>query len=618
MATKTTKDSWVPNATYPERPKRKSSSISRIFDFVEKTQTRDEDGRIVHPGRTSCVSGLHGIGKTSGVRAECRKRGYRDVHLSMPTIEIPDMYMSLPKLIEHLGQKIKELEIHLHTRFKNDEPWILILDDFRRVNPQVQAAMFELANEGTLVGLDLPNLGGVFLVDNPVGEGYQGVISGDIAFESRFPSFPVTANDTEWREALAAKYSQLDLKPVFDIWAGLDPTGRRVFNPRVLDHVIGVVEHDLPAIWAIPILPSGRQKIVDAAGNDVTSDLLRKICAAMGKTYRETLPKPIQRAAEVAIPNRWEVHIVGPHGVAKTASVRALSKVMDIDVTILSAANMTMGDMVQALPVDGSLDFILNRRLQGNGSPYLLVFDEMFRAQKSVKPQMLEVFQELTIGSEPLPEECRGAWAINNPAKFGSLQFRVGQADEALCSRFEISIEVTAEDTDWRSFLENRFGEEFCKPFIQWRQSLDQNGKDLIPPRTLEIMMELHQSGLDVDYGLPMIGNERIPVKTVKLKAALAGKKLLSVETIVADSDAILDTLNTSTDAKEVSELSFAVVRALQNAELVDLAPHEDMLVDLVKALEPDRRTALVNAAMQEKNGEEKLLFWSQVYAKTL
>jgi MoxR-like ATPase len=620
LAATKTKEDWVPNATYKERPKKRSTLIDKVFDYVENTQTRDPDGTITHPGRTVEFSGLHGIAKTSSIKAAARKRGYNPIVLNMPTIQIPDLYMALPKLVEHLGQKIKELELHLHSRLEHEAPWVLILDDFRRVQPQVQAALFELANEGTLVAFDLKHLGGVFLIDNPVGEGYQGVISGDIAFESRFASFPVTANDTPWREYLAEKYSHLDLTGINDLWAKLDATARRTFNPRVVDHVIGVIDVDLPAMWGIPIMPSGRQKILDAAGNDVTVELLRKACASLGKQYRENIPNPIKAAAHAAIPRRWGVHMVGPHGTAKTASVRALGDDLDLDIDIrlFSAANMTMGDMVAALPVNGKLEFILNKRLQGNGKPYLLVWDEMFRAEKSVKPQLLEVFQELSIGSEDLPEECRGAWAVNNPAKFGSMQYRVGQADEALCSRFEISIEVTAEDTDWRSFLENKFGVEFTKPFIQWRQSLDQTGKEFIPPRTLDVMMELHRSGLDVDYGLPMIGNERIPVKTVKLKAALAGKKLLSVESIVQESQGILDTLRSSTDAKEVSELSFAVVRALQNAELVDLQPHEDLLVDLVKALEPDRRTALVNAAMQEKNGEDKLLFWSQVYAKTL
>lgn len=593
----------VKTATYPDGPPRKSRAIERIIDHALRT------------GRTTAVSGPHGIGKSSSLRAGFMRRKVRPVVLSLPTIEIPDLYMPLPKkTLDEIKNEVRlQLEMHLADKLVWDEPWAFIGDDWRRVQPQVMSALMELTNEKTLTGLPLHNMVACVLVDNPVGEGYQGVISGDIALETRMPHFMLTANDIPWREALAELFPDVDLNPVFDMWSKLTPELRRTVPPRVLHHVIDVTLAGLPPIVGIPILPSGRQRLMDN-DTDRTEEVLTSIATALGVPYLRSIPNLVMRAMEVALEKGWNLHGVGPCGVAKTATVKTLADRLgldDVDTVVFSAANMQPGDLAGPAPLDGKIQFLLNPRvLAVPGRRKKVVFDEMFRAPKAVKPQMLELFQERTICGEETGAHC--VWALNNPAKSGALTFRVGNADEALCSRFTVNIEITAADTPWREYLVETHGADAMKPFLEWRDHvLDDTGRDYVSPRVLEIMVELHGSDLDIENALPYLGKDRLPVNLADLRAMLAKKRVLGFSKIVLEHAQILDDLANGDESLR-AEREMEIVRALQKADVTDLEPQFDLCVELLTVLPKDKRLTLINidSAKQPKRQE----FWKNAF----
>jgi MoxR-like ATPase len=593
-------------ATYPDGPPRRKSLLAeRIVDFA------------INSGRTVAVDGPHGIGKSSFFREAFLAKGVQPIVFSLPTIEIPDLYMPLPKKeYDEVREEVRlVLEMHLAEKLVHpDQPWAFIGDDWRRVQPQVMSALMELTNEKTLTGLPLDNMVACLLVDNPVGDGYQGVIAGDFAIETRMPHFRLTANDIPWREALAVQFADADLTDVFDVWSKLTPELRRTLCPRVLEHVIDVTLAGLPPIVGLPIMPSGRQRLMDA-DQDRTDEILSNIAGALGVPFRAAIPNLVETAMRIALERGWNLHGVGTCGVAKTATVKSLHELPgneDLDTVVFSAANMQPGDLAGPAPVNGKIQWILNPRVMATeGRRKHIVFDEMFRAPKVVKPQMLEIFQERSVCGEETG--AHAVWALNNPAKAGALTFRVGNADEALCSRFTVNIEITAADTKWREYLVAKHGEDLTKPFLEWRDHvLDDTGRDYISPRVLEIMMELHRDGLDVENALPFLnGKERLPVVLSDLRALLAKKRVLGFTKIVAEHEQILDEIRNGDEISR-AEREMEVVRALQKADPTELEPHFDLCVELLTVLPKDKRLTLINVDASVQPARQD--FWKRAF----
>jgi MoxR-like ATPase len=581
-----------------DRKKKRTYLVHKVLDFVCGTAVWSDDRAIcLRPGRSVVLEGPHGISKSASVEAECERRGIIPVVLSLPTIEVSDLYLSLPRWEQVLERWA--MEVRLHTKFQPGRPWMFVGDDFRRCRPGALSALMELTNEGSLAGILPDNLVGCVLIDNPVGEGYFGVSSGDAAFESRFAVFPLTAADLPWREWLidthGAHFGADRVTEAVTVWDSLDQKVQRAFPPRVLDHVMQVASAGLPLFVGLPILPNGRLRLHDTAGADVTDAVLAQVAAALGVPVKPPVDDLVATALRVATERSWNVHMVGPHGVAKTATVRALADVDGVETHIFSAANLAPGELARPVPARDGVSFVVNDRLLNpSGAPKRVVFDEMFRASKANKPQMLEMFQRRSIAGETL--ENTMFWAINNPAKHGAVSYQVGAADEALCSRFTVNLEVTADDTRWREYLVATYGDDVARPFIDfWSENLDDVGKVFLPPRVLEIMIQLWLADLDVAYGVPMHNGERLPVRLHDLKARLAGRRVLGVGAIVAEADKIASEL-TGSDEIAKADSAAAVVAALHKADAATIDAHAAVLHRLVKLLPRDMRVALGNS----------------------
>lgn len=647
-ATLVADDEFVPNATYKEKPKRSSLKIEKLITWWRGTATYSADGQVLKPARTIMLQAHAGVGKTSFIKDVLARLGIGMAYFSGSSLLPPDWVLTFPRLVkmledgstvdeimadrdggaelsEMVSQMRYELVTRLAPRLQFTKPSAIVIDEASRIETVMLSTFMELFQSHRVAGLDIPNLLGVIGIRNPVGAGYVGTTAGDHAFETRFPVFELTAKDIPWQEALARKYADIDLSGVFDVWKTLDATARDTLCPRVVEGAIKTIPGGLPTLACLPLRLGKRVQILTQTGEDITESTMRKLAAALGQPYRESAEDLIRSAVKtICIDGAGNLALSGGAGMGKSAYIEALGKELGIEMRIESAANLNPQDLIMLLPssIKGEVESqVTNKLTAAPGHRYILVLDELHRAPKSTLNQLLEVVQERSIGGEPLPG-CHAVIAIDNPARQGAIQYKVGNADDAMISRFQASLELTTDDIDWRSYLETVFGDEVVKPFAEWwSQDLNADERDFIPPRVLEIMMELHVGGMDIDDALPFVGNERVPIRTHTLKARLHNRKVLGLSAILAEKENLLAILgDEASDEAEKTDVSSAVVRALQKADLKELEPHVDDLVRFIKVLPPHSRTAILNAAKAKDNDKarKKMEFWSQVYVKTL
>jgi MoxR-like ATPase len=611
-----------PNATYAKPPALASDPIEAAFDYLEATATW-VDGTPVRSGTTVAIEGHAGTGKTSGAKASAAARNRGLVYLSAPVLDITSLYCSFPERLS--DEQHTRVHTILASYFSQDRPYYVVVDDFRRITPSAQGAFFELMNEGKLAGIKMRGLIGLVVVDNPMGENYLGVSGGDPAFETRFISLDVDATQTGWRGALAVKYADVDLKGLFEAWSAWDPTVRRTVSPRVLDHLIGVVLAGLPAEIALPIMPTGRIKVLDAGGVDVTAKVLDTVANKLGAIPANG-DDVLERAFDAAFANGWNVHVVGPHGVGKTAWTEARMDAVGADMAYLSMAHVTPADLLVTVPSGPEgIEVIPNEKLLAGDDRKVLVMDEVFRSRPTVKGQMLELIQERSIGG--IATGAHQVVALNNPAKWGEFTYPVGKADEALCSRFQVNLFVTEEDIPWKDWLRATYGEDLARPFLEWRaHSLNDTERAIMCPRVMEHMLQIHAHNVEapsshqlpLDAAIPKgADGRRIPIRLHDLNRRLAGLKVLGFSRIVAESDDVIAKL-TSTGQSEVDEaarlsLEAEVSTALQNAELFELEEHRDLCGQLLMACSKSVRISVFRMAKESGDGSARQQFWAQV-----
>jgi hypothetical protein len=330
---------------------------------------------------------------------------------------------------------------------------------------------------------------------------------------------------------------------------------------------------------------------------------------------------------EIAIRRGWNIHMVGPHAVGKTAVIRSTLEEMGVDGAYLSMAHQTPADLLVTVPTsEGGIEVIPNERLVADGDTIkVIVADEMFRAGANVKGQMLEMFQERTLGGEELG--VRAVFALNNPAKWGDFTYPVGKADEALCSRFEINLFVDETATPWKDHLRSVYGADVVNPFLEWRaHSLGDTERAICAPRVMEKLIQVYvynlaataKRQLPMDSALPMgADGKRVPIRLHELMKRLEGQKVLGFSRIVAESDEVLAELH-SRPTDETAEsarraLQIEVCRALQNAEMFELEAHRELCVELLEAVDPSERIAVFRASKAAADHTDRQTFWAKI-----
>ena len=547
--------------------------------------------------------GPHGIGKTAYVRAWCEAQGLRVVERSLPVCSQRDFCVPLPVTDPATGRRhVEVLILEQLLQAGEHDRYVLILDEFSRADRATLNTAMELLQEGTIAGQPLPGLAAVVALDNPVEDGeYAGLVGLDLAQADRVATLQVDVDDIPWRQHLSDLHGR-DLDPVWRAWGTLTGAARRVLCPRVLDHLITLVDRGLPAELALPVLPSGRQHLPGHDDADITDDTLTQLTDAVHGLWAEAgeeAPLPaagegivgqglVQRAVTDAIAGGWRLRLVGPPGIGKTSHIRAAVEAAGYELEYLSLSQASVHDLVVPVPVGGRLEFLPAARLVRPDRRYVLVLDEFSRAPADTASAAMELVNERAIAGRRL-DGCVAVIALDNPAEVGGLHLDTGRIDVAQASRFTATIEVGEDDLPWREVLLDRFP-DLAPTFLDWRaEDLDDAARTLVSPRCLERMLSLHAAGLDPELGLPVLAGERVPIAIAALRRRLRGERTLGFAALIADLDAVVGRLEAGDPHTELT-----VLTALQRAEPRALEGAQPAVVRLLGALHPNHRLALV------------------------
>ncbi|MFO7961246.1 MAG: AAA family ATPase, partial [Nitriliruptoraceae bacterium] len=125
-----------------------------------------------------------------------------------------------------------------------------------------------------------------------------------------------------------------------------------------------------------------------------------------------------------AVAERASIHLVGPHGIGKTAYVRAWAEAQGLRVVTRSLPVCSQRDFCVPLPVvdratgQRQLEvLVLEQLLQTHDDDrYVLILDEFSRADRATLNTAMELLQEGTIAGQELPG-LAAVVALDNPAE---------------------------------------------------------------------------------------------------------------------------------------------------------------------------------------------------------
>ena len=563
-------------------------------------------------GRPVLFQGPAGIGKTALQKATASANNLLSTYLNGALINAEDFGAPMPERNED-GEQALVWNLMRHFKPKDangvDQKYVVFIDEFNRCQRQALNLTMELLSEGSIAGQDLRAHGlvAVFAAMNPEGDEFGSLSRLDLAQATRFTWVELDYNSTPWREFLNIKFPNTNLTKFHEKWNALDPDLRKRFNPRIQEAFLyNVVKRHNPAHWALPILNGKQITLSDASGVDRTKDLLSNFCDALGVPYIEDVAEPYDLALECLAQDGVNVNILGAPGVGKTARAKwALKEKHNISYEYFSGPTVVPEDVGVGLP-NGKGELVmtpLNRFLRKE--KYILIIDELNRAKRRSKNALMEPIQERTFHGQQMGG-ITATLAFGNGLEYFGYKMDVGQNDLAQASRFAINVILKNGDIPALDYLLKKYGKE-AEHFTEWWQDdLDDLGRFLVPPRSLEILIENHRSGAPLKWGLPVVDGARVAVPLVDLERRLAENPIARLRAIVGDVDNWVIRLQNPENTND----HLTVFSAFSKATVDQLEEHFDAVVKLTASkLLQHHRTALVF-----KQSRERQQFWTKVF----
>ncbi|MEV0406544.1 ATP-binding protein [Actinoallomurus sp. NPDC050550] len=594
-------------ATYPDAP----GPTAKLEKFIDA---------MIATGQTGQIFGEHGIGKTSTFVSYVPKRfpGTTLVVLPAANLAPDDLLVNAPVRDDRSGELV--LRQLIMRQLVPGKPFVLLIDDALQAGNTVQSQLMQLACNWTLGEYDLRELGcvGVFLTDNE-SLAETSVRRSDLAILDRMVTLRLTANDTAWRQALAERYPDWDLREVFRQWAALSPHLRHLFSPRTLQHVLDCARAGFPLAWGLPLLNGHRLALTEERtdgkpGRDRTAEVLDGIAAAVGARNPATVADPVRRILRAAMTHRWAVLLQGPPGCGKTEITKQIAREETGREPVYFSLPVTnVEDLCVPVPTrDGSLDAMLARSLL-DPKPKVLVWDEYNRPKdKATFAKLMEITQEWTLAGRPIPN-LRAQVALQNPPYHLGRKLLVASNNVAQASRFTISYEVLPEDIPANEWLISTYGETAETVLEWWKNDIDDEGRDWITKRTLERLIKLHQADMPLQSGLIYLGDgEYAPVPLSGLEARLADRPQIGLAELAGNCPSWVARLSSAAETtEEGTDDTDLVHQVFSNAEVSQLEKHLDVVARLLPYLPPKlRATYLVGQT------PERQRFWMAALAR--
>ncbi|WP_412515364.1 AAA family ATPase [Actinomadura madurae] len=600
---------WRRNATYPQPPD--DGPTAKLEKFIDA---------MVATGQTGQIFGEHGIGKTSTFVSYIPKRfpGTTLVVIPAANLTPDDLLVNAPVRDDDSGELV--LRQLVMRQLVPGKPFVLLIDDSLQAGSTVQSQLMQIACNWTLGEYDLRELGcvGVFLTDNE-SLAETSVRRSDLAILDRMVTIRLTPNDTAWRQALAARFPEWDLREVFREWASLSPRLRYLLSPRTLEHVLHCARAGFPLAWGLPLLNGARLALTEEGkdgepGRDRTADVLDAIAAAVGARNPATVTDPVRRILRAAMTHRWAVLLQGPPGCGKTEITKQIAREeTGRDPVYFSLPVTNVEDLCVPVPApDGSLTAMLARSLL-DPEPKVLVWDEYNRPKdKATFAKLMEVTQEWTLAGRRIPN-LRAQVALQNPPYYLGRKMLVASNNVAQASRFTISYEVLPDDIPANEWLISTYGDTAETVLEWWKNDIDDEGRDWITKRTLERLIKLHEAGMPLEPGLIYLGDgEYAPVPLSALEARLAGRPQIGLAELARNRASWEARLAAAAEASaEGTDDTDLVHQVFSNAEVSQLERHLDVVASLLRYVPPKlRATYLVGQT------PERQRFWVDALAK--
>jgi len=561
-------------------------------------------------GQRFLFVGGQGIGKTSFKRALATCLDVEYVYIPAALVSSENLLVPFPVEDPELGTRV--LEYLFSGQLHNDRPKWIDIDEIGRADPGMGNVLMELLQEGSLGGRRIENLLTVTASDNPQGLAYGRLNGLDFAQADRFATVLLSARDTPWPRALAARFPGVDLTDALAVWNRLSARTREVMSPRVLEHVIYALEGGFPGIAGLPMIHDEYVRLHDANGNDRTDKVLDDVAAALGVPNRRHVPDLLERAFTALVRDQINVYGVGDPGIGKTSKVKAMAAEAGVDPVYYSVPVLQPEDLAVPFPAeDGQrLDIMVFNKLMRPGRK-VLILDEVFRASRRTANSLMEPIQERSIAGRPIPG-LLGTFAINNPRQIAGYKLDVGKADLAQASRFTLSLRLQPTDTKFGEFLLQKYSDdaELMEVFLDWwKEDLDDLGRALITPRSLERLFGLYRAGLPLEWGKPFVAGEYVAVPLVDLQTRLERAPLARLRAVAAKVDEYEALLAEGEEAQPEAHL--AVFTAFSRAELSQLEAQRHVCVRLMRVLCQQHKLVLI------RPGGKRQKFWFDIVMET-
>lgn len=653
LATEAPATKWVATATYPKQPD-DYTGASKMEGFISA---------MLDMRMTGCVLGPHGIGKTSTFFSYIPETyGWRVVRLNAANITPEEMLTNAPVNIsvdEKVVLALRELlmdSLGVESLDGEDVPrYVLLIDDSLQAGELVQNQMMQIACNLSLGSFDLRKHGcmGVFLTDNE-NLAETSARRSDIAVLDRMATMTVTANDTGWRYALAKKFPQHDLKPIFKLWAQLQQDIRHVLSPRCVEHIIANLTNGNPGIWGLPLLNGSRVRLTTQAGDngkviDRTKEVLDKFAAALNAPNPDTVPDKVRRLVRQAIENNWAILIQGAPGGGKTEVVKeVITEKLGINPMdyYWSMATTDVEMLCVPIPVGNGLKQLLTEKFYRE-EPKVFIWDEFNRPKdKSTFAKLMEVTQEWTIAGVEIPN-LKAQIAIQNPPYAMGRKLNVAKYNIAQADRFTAAIEIEPEDIPANEWLLTQFPLKYAaeqledqktagktlskvdadklfeskkadavkvaEVVLDWFKSdIDDEGRQWITARGRERLVRAALRGVDLELTKIYLGDgQYAPTVLAGLMARLAERPMTGLRDLAENLPSWTAKLvKSNRDTTEGTGDADAVHQAFTNAEVSQLREHMDTVVALLRYLPPKYKTTYL------MNAGDKQRFWIDAMSK--
>ena len=642
---------WHATATYPKAPDGytgESTLESWIREHIEMEQT-------------GVALGPHGIGKTKTFTnfIPTAFPGTKVVRINAANLTPEEIVANAPVNIAEKGKAVQlALRELLMRSLKGHRdalghplPYVVVIDDSLQAGDIVANQMMQLACDWTIGTFDLRDYGciGMFLTDNE-SLAETAAKRTDIAVLDRMSTRVITANDTSWRFALARKYARYDLKPVFNLWAQMPASIRHMMSPRLIDHLIDVLDAGLPGILALPLLNGERIRFATENGDgktvDRTTEIIEKVARAIGAPNPEKVDDVVRKVSRLAIQRNWAILIQGDPGTGKTEVVK---EVIAEEIGgnpkdyYWSMATTDVEMLCVPIPVEHDLEQLLAEKFYADHKK-VFIWDEYNRPKdKAAFAKLMEVTQEWTIAGQAIPGLVAQI-AIQNPPYVMGRKLNVSKNNIAQADRFTVSLNIVGEDIPTHEWLLTQFpdkwvdiklrglaregrvltGEDLetfksetrqaaadvAESVVEWYKSdIDDEGRQYITARGRERLCKAALVNANLDETKIYLGDgEYAPTVLAGLRSRLEKRPMTGLKELSSNLDWWVNRLEEiKGDLSQGTNDVDRVNMALQFAELSQLEDHFDTCVSLMGALEPKYRTPFLTTMGEKQN------FWVKV-----